>query len=128
LVFFERSLFVSVLEVRGGSSVFAEVLNECAKLCQAFERKGAMAGGRGGAAALGHVRKLVADMVRDELAAGARKNSTEAMPRELVVQYVVGAYMAILTWWLDGGAKLPPERIDAMFRCLATDGVMPSYP
>jgi hypothetical protein len=33
-----RSLLVSVLDVRGDSPVFAEILNECAKLCQAFER------------------------------------------------------------------------------------------
>jgi hypothetical protein len=33
--------------------------------------------------------------------------------------------MAVLTWWLDRGARLPPERIDAMFRRLATEGVLP---
>jgi hypothetical protein len=32
--------------------------------------------------------------------------------------------MAVLTWWLDGDTKLPPERIDAMFRALATEGLM----
>jgi hypothetical protein len=46
-----------------------------------------------------------------------------AMPRELVVQYVVGAYMAVVTWWLDGGAKLAPEKVDAMFQRLATEGI-----
>jgi hypothetical protein len=29
----------------------------------------------------------------------------------------------VLTWWLDGGAKLSPERMDAMFRRLAAEGV-----
>jgi len=53
----------------------------------------------------------------------AGKNSADIVPREIVVQYVVGAYMAVLTWWLDGGAKLPPKRIDAMFRRLATEGI-----
>jgi len=62
-----------------------------------------------------------------ELAATVDKNSADAIPREFVVQYVVGAYMAVLTWWLDGGTKLPPQRIDAMFRRLATEGIMPSY-
>jgi hypothetical protein len=32
----------------------------------------------------------------------------------------------VLTWWLDGGAKLPPQQIDAMFRRLATEGIMSS--
>jgi len=53
------------------------------------------------------------------------KNSADIVPREIVVQYVVGAYMAVLTWWLDDGAKLPPKRIDAMFRRLATEGITP---
>jgi hypothetical protein len=64
--------------------------------------------------------------VRDEFAESVDKNPADAAPREVVVHYVVGAYMAVLTWWLDGGAKLPPQRIDAIFRRLATDGVMPS--
>ncbi|CAN7492185.1 hypothetical protein [Pararhizobium sp. LjRoot238] len=34
-------------------------------------------------------------------------------------------YMAVLTWWLDGGTKLPPDQIDAMFRRLVTEGATP---
>ena len=87
----------------------------------------ALVGGRGGTVALGSIRQILSDLVRDELAATLDKNSADVIPRELVVQYVVGAYMAVLTWWLDGGAKLPPQQIDAMFRRLATEGVMSSY-
>src|SRR6266478_4232318 len=71
----------------------------------------ALVGGRGGAVSLGRIRQILSDLVRDELA----------------VQYLVGAFMAVMTWWLDGGAKLPPKRIDAMFRRLATEGITPSY-
>jgi hypothetical protein len=49
------------------------------------------------------------------------------IPREFVVQYVVGAFMAVMTWWLDAGAKLSPQRIDAMFRRLAIEGITQSY-
>lgn len=87
----------------------------------------ALVGSRGGTVSLGSIRKILSDLVRDELAATVDKNSTEAVPRELVVQYVVGAYMAVMTWWLDGGAKLPPERIDAVLRRLATEGIVPSH-
>ncbi|WEX78988.1 TetR/AcrR family transcriptional regulator [Sinorhizobium numidicum] len=83
----------------------------------------ALAGGRGGAVALGTIRQILSDLVREELAVRMNEASSEAIPHELVVQYVVGAYMAVLTWWLDGGAKLPPERIDAIFRRLAMKGV-----
>jgi AcrR family transcriptional regulator len=87
----------------------------------------ALVGGRGGNVSLGSIRQILSDLVRKELAATTGKKSADVVPRELVVQYVVGAYMAVLTWWLDGGAKLPPERIDAMFRRLATEGIVPSY-
>lgn len=84
----------------------------------------ALVGGRGGAVALGTVRQILADLVRDELAATADKNPADIIPREFIIRYIVGAYMAVLTWWLDGGAKLPPERINKMFRRLAIDGIM----
>jgi AcrR family transcriptional regulator len=85
----------------------------------------ALTGGRGGAVALESIRKIVADLVRGELSGVSEKET--GVPRELAVQYVVGAYMAVLTWWLDRGAKLRPERVDAMFRRMATEGVLPSH-
>ena len=86
----------------------------------------ALAGGHGGTVSLGQIRQILSNLVRNEFAATVGENSTDVMPSELVVQYLVGAYMAVLTWWLDGGAKLPPKRIDAMFRRLAAEGIMPS--
>jgi len=91
-----------------------------------FDRHRALVGGRGGTIALGTFRQILTDLVRDELTATVHESSAGAIPRELVVQYVIGAYMAVLTWWLDGGAKLPPPRIDAMFRRLATEGITPA--
>ena len=85
----------------------------------------ALVGNRGGAIALGTIRQILSDLVRDELCASAVENPNGAIPRELVVHYVVGAFMSVMTWWLDGGAKLPPQRIDAMFRRLVTEGTDP---
>jgi AcrR family transcriptional regulator len=87
----------------------------------------ALVGGRGGVIALGTIRQILSDLVRNELVATVDKKSADAIPREFAVQYIVGAFMAVMTWWLDGGAKLPPQRIDAMFRRLATEGIVPSY-
>jgi hypothetical protein len=84
----------------------------------------ALISGRGGAVALCSIRQIISDLVRDDLAATG-DSSPDAIPREITVQYVVGAYMAVLTWWLDGGAKLPPQRIDEMFRRLAIQGIIP---
>jgi AcrR family transcriptional regulator len=85
----------------------------------------ALVGNRGGAVALGTIRQILSDLVRDELHASAGETPSGAIPRELVVHYVVSAYMAVLTWWLDGGAKLPPQQMDAIFKRLATKGIDP---
>ena len=87
----------------------------------------ALIGGRGGAVALGTIREILSDLVRGELTATVDKDPSDVIPRELIVRYVVGAYMAVMTWWLDGGVKLPPRRVDAMFRRLATEGILSMY-
>jgi AcrR family transcriptional regulator len=83
----------------------------------------ALVGSRGGVLALETIRRLVADLLRAEVPATDAKNAPPALPRELVTQYLAGAYMALLTWWLEAGAKLPPEQMDAVFRRLASEGV-----
>ena len=87
----------------------------------------ALAGSRGGAIGLSTIRRILSDLVRDEIAAAVDKSGADAIPRDLAVEYLVGAYMAVLTWWLDRGARLPPQRIDAMFRRLTSKGVRPPY-
>src|SRR5207253_1037394 len=88
----------------------------------------ALVGSRGGAVALGTIRRIVSDLVRNELAATSEEPSADRISRELVAEYLVGAYMAVLTWWLDRGAKLPPQEVDAAFRRLATEGAVRSKP
>ena len=112
-------------DIRGRSLGFSLTMFEHAR--DHIDLYRALVGGRGGAVALGSIRQILSDLVRKELAATIDKNSADIIPRELVVQYVVGAYMAVLTWWLDGGAKLPPQRVDAMFRRLAAQGAMSAY-
>jgi hypothetical protein len=82
----------------------------------------ALSGNRGGALALGIIRQVLSELFRNELAVEEMEPREPAL-RELVLQYVVGAYMAVLIWWLDGGAKLPPERVDAIFRRLTARGL-----
>jgi hypothetical protein len=71
--------------------------------------------GRAGPIILDRFRQFLCEIVRAELAAGAKGKPAP----ELTVQFVVGAYMSVVTWWLDRGAKEPPEAIDRAFRELA---------
>jgi AcrR family transcriptional regulator len=77
-------------------------------------------GDRGRSIVLATIRRILCDLVRGELGTSSKGGP----PREMAVQYVVGAYMAVTSWWLQGGAKLPPEQVDSTFRRLAIEGIM----
>jgi AcrR family transcriptional regulator len=112
----------SAVDVRGQSLSFIRTLFE-----HAYDHKHlfcALAGRRGGTVALAAIRRIISDAVREELAMTGNNSSADTIPREFIVQYIVGACMAVLTWWLDNGTKIPADRIDAMFRRLAIEGVM----
>lgn len=83
----------------------------------------ALSGNRGGVVALATIREILSDLVRADLANGTFRCASDRPTREFAVQYLVGAFMATMTWWLDDGAKVPPTLMDAMFRNLATKGV-----
>jgi AcrR family transcriptional regulator len=85
----------------------------------------ALVGGRGGAALLEQARRQLAAIVRehfeDELASRA---ATPPVALDVTVQYTVGAFLGVLTWWL---APEPPPHTPAqlgrMFDRLAVPGV-----
>ena len=80
----------------------------------------ALTGSRGGVIAVAAIRQMLCELVRAELpAAGGAADP----PREFFVQYLVGAYLAVLTWWLDEGAERSPQDMDARFRRLAGEGL-----
>lgn len=82
-------------------------------------------GSRGGRVSLSTIRKILSDLVRSELTTNS--SSAEALPPEFVVRYLVGADMAVMTWWLDGGTNVPPQRMDAMFRRMAIEGISSAF-
>lgn len=86
----------------------------------------ALVGGRGGAVALSAIRQILADLIRADFAAAGDEPSV--VPREFAIQYLVGAFMAVLTWWLDNGAKSTPQEMDAHFRRIAREGLGQTVP
>jgi heme oxygenase len=79
-------------------------------------------GGRGERAfVLRRLHEMLADLVRNDLAVlGMTRPSSQ---REMLVEYVTGAFMAVMTWWLDEGAKLPVGEVDEVFRRVAMQGL-----
>ena len=79
--------------------------------------------GRAGPIVIDKIRDLLADLVRAELAARENASGPQAAAPEIAARFVVGAYLSVVTWWLDCGAKEPPEEIDKAFRNLALGGL-----
>ena len=106
-----RALLVARQEdARRGGRRFGFLLSLFAHARDHIALYRALVGGSGGAVALAAIRAMLCDLVRAELPADG------PAPRELAVQYHVGAIMAVLTWWLDGGAALPPAQVAAMLQ------------
>ncbi|HEY6353617.1 MAG TPA: TetR/AcrR family transcriptional regulator [Burkholderiaceae bacterium] len=101
------------LAARGRGETFAFSLPMFEHAREFVHHYRALAGGRAAGMVLGNIRQMLCELVRAELALRA---SSSGIEREPAVQCVVGAYMSLLTWWLDGGAQLPPAQMDAAFR------------
>lgn len=70
-------------------------------------------GGRNGL--LPQIESILADIVRAEFAALPVSRN---VPAEALVRFVVGAYTALLQWWLDSPTPVTPEELDRMARAL----------
>ncbi|MDG4892995.1 TetR/AcrR family transcriptional regulator [Mesorhizobium sp. WSM4976] len=79
-----------------------------------------MIGGRGGAVAENEIRLILSEMVRQELSSTLQD---DAIPRDFVVQFVVGTFLTALNWWFERKPKLSPSQVDAMFRSLVLGGL-----
>jgi AcrR family transcriptional regulator len=89
------------------SRFLAAHLKQQRKLYRALMSSGA------GAIVIDTLRKAICDVLRGEL---KKSGSVD----EKVIQFVVGGYLSLLTWWLDRGAKESAEDIDAAFRRMAS--------
>lgn len=79
----------------------------------------ALVGDRGGALVMHWIRQMIADLVREDFKSAREEGDSDPIQREAAVQYVAGAFVALLTWWLDRDVKLSPAQMDATFSRLA---------
>ena len=83
----------------------------------------AMAGERGAMIVMNRMRGLLTDLVRDDLAALAPPGEDDKLPRSALVQFVVGALVSMLLWWVERDPPPPAEAVDTMFRRLALPAI-----
>jgi AcrR family transcriptional regulator len=84
----------------------------------------ALVGRRGGAAVLKHAREQFAAVVREHLQeAAAARVAAPPVPVEVTVQFVVSAFLGVLTWWLDSEPPQTAEQMGLLFEQLTIPAV-----
>ena len=73
------------------------------------------------------MRRILVDLVRDEITASGQAKLSQPLA-DMVSQYVVGALMSMVTWWLDFNVKLSPEEIDETFRQMTLPAIASQIP
>ena len=75
----------------------------------------------GGDAFHDELRQRIRQTVRRELADKA--SFGRDIPADFLVEYVVGAFLSVLAWWIATQAELSPAKIDEMFLGVAAQGI-----
>jgi AcrR family transcriptional regulator len=86
----------------------------------------AFVGRQSGTMVMLHIQRILADLARDEITARVPARTRNAPPRipiEAVVQSTVGAYLALLVWWMDHKTPCTTEELDGMFQKLVLPGI-----
>ncbi len=79
----------------------------------------ALHGGPGEAVSLDGIQAMLTQMIDEDFKAARMDVAT----RRHKVRFTTGALLAMLTAWLDGGAKEPPETMDALFHQMLENGL-----
>lgn len=109
-------------QVKGGRRLFGFSLMMFEHAHEQQELLRALLGRGGGAIVYERIRLVLADLVRDDLVPRVGPGAT--VPLDLVVDGVVGAYMALLSRWLDEREPHTPHEMDVAFRRLVIPGVV----
>src|SRR5260370_27705649 len=80
----------------------------------------AMLGGQGSIIASNEIRRVLAELVKEDL---SQVGDDVAIPRELMLQFVVDTFLTALTCCLEKSPTLAPSQINDMFRHFVTRGI-----
>jgi len=83
----------------------------------------AIFGGRGLDVVLKSIRDHLRDHIQEHIEMLQTEGQTPTVPPLVIANYLAGALVDLLTWWLDQKMPYSPERMDGIFQDLAMPGV-----
>jgi AcrR family transcriptional regulator len=84
------------------------------------DRYPALAHSRGREVILRELRQVALGLLRKDLDGCSFH---ETAPRQIIEQYVVGAFMALLVWWIETKPRYTTAQIDSIFQRLVLRGI-----
>lgn len=81
----------------------------------------ALAGKQQGAPVHSQLHVMLADLVQEALDA---ENIATAQPSVLMAEAIVGGFLSVATWWMNGHEELTAEEVDGAFRALFTPALL----
>lgn len=69
------------------------------------------------------VQRALRDRVTQQLALMSTDSRELAVPPQLVADYLVGAFLTLVHWWLERGTAYSPEQMAAYFQQFTMSGV-----
>ena len=72
---------------------------------------------------LRQVEQILAGVIRGELADLFGADPPPRVPEGAILAYLVGAYLSLLTWWVNTEAPISPEQMDRIFQTLVTPSI-----
>lgn len=79
----------------------------------------AMVGKRSGAVVQQLLQKILLDLVRDEVKAASSRPQVSSACSEALTQFIAGALLSVLVWWITTKKRLSIEDVNNVFRRLA---------
>ena len=83
----------------------------------------AMVGRKSGGLVQQGIQLVMTDLARDDLARHVPAREARGIRFQLAVQSAVGAFAAMLPWWLSQPKPLPPDQMNQLYRDLVIPGL-----
>lgn len=83
----------------------------------------AMVGGRGIEVLTTEIQRLLSGHIQEQINLLLSDGRVPAIPPPVLAQYLSGALLTLLFWWLDNNMPCSPERMDEIFQDLTMPGI-----